>query len=158
MNLSTVCVQRIDKKIVTKISQLVLGVLDVKEMWWYLNTYVKTVPEYILGTFSVRSVSRTDLFRCGPFGAFLLVTMEVLDGMHQKSLILMHQSFETPGPHHTGCDPGERGDNHLIFNSLCFAGGWGECSLSLLHPTGWGMRGNSPMICQQSHFPTNLHN
>ena len=44
---------------------------------------------------------------------------------------VMHQSFESPSPPSRAC-PGESGDNHLIFISLCFPGRWDEFSLSLL--------------------------
>ena len=59
---------------------------------------------------------------------------------HHKN-IAIKLATEQPGTSiwHPCPHPGRGGDSHLIFTSLCFPGGWGECSLSLLRPTGQGM-------------------
>ena len=59
---------------------------------------------------------------------------------HHKN-IAIKLATEQPGTSiwHPRPHPGRGGDSHLIFTSLCFPGRWGECSLSLLRPTGQGM-------------------
>ena len=62
---------------------------------------------------------------------FSLLGIEIYS--HVKKILCTSHLNTPPHPHPTpprAC-PEKSGDNHLVFTSLCFPGGWGEHSLSL---------------------------